>query len=38
MDKKLIASIEALDSGVKKVIISNPFNDIYNGTVICNEL
>ncbi len=38
MDKKLMAATEALDSGVKKVIISNPFNDIYNGTVICNEL
>ncbi len=38
MDKKLMASMEAIDYGVKKVIISNPFNDIYNGTVIYNEL
>ena len=38
MDKKLMAATEALDYGVKKVIISNPFNDIYNGTVIYNEL
>ncbi len=38
MDKKLMASIEALEMGVKQVIISNPFYDIYSGTVICNEL
>ncbi|MEM0139478.1 MAG: [LysW]-aminoadipate/[LysW]-glutamate kinase [Ferroplasma sp.] len=38
MDKKLMASLEALDFGVKKVLISNPFNNIYEGTVISNEL
>ncbi|WP_337861043.1 [LysW]-aminoadipate/[LysW]-glutamate kinase [Ferroplasma sp.] len=38
MDKKLMASIEALEMGVKQVTISNPFHDIYSGTVIYNEL
>ncbi len=38
MDKKLMASLEALDFGVKKVMISNPYNSIYKGTVISNEL
>jgi acetylglutamate/LysW-gamma-L-alpha-aminoadipate kinase len=38
MDKKLMASIEALEMGVKQVMISNPFYNIYNGTVIYNEL
>ncbi len=38
MDKKLMASIEALEMGVKQVMISNPFNGIYTGTVIYNEL
>jgi acetylglutamate/LysW-gamma-L-alpha-aminoadipate kinase len=38
MDKKLMASIEALEMGVKQVSISNPFRGIYNGTVIYNEL
>jgi acetylglutamate/LysW-gamma-L-alpha-aminoadipate kinase len=38
MDKKLMASIEALEMGVKQVTISNPFTSIDTGTVIYNEL
>lgn len=38
MDKKLMASIEALEMGVRQVTISNPFNGISTGTVIYNEL
>lgn len=38
MDKKLMASIEALEMGVKQVTISNPFTNIHTGTVIYNEL
>ncbi len=38
MDKKLMASIEALEMGVKQVTISSPFHNLENGTVICNEL
>ncbi len=34
MDKKLLAATEAIDMGVQKVIISNPFNDIMSGTTI----
>ncbi|WMT52055.1 MAG: [LysW]-aminoadipate/[LysW]-glutamate kinase [Ferroplasma sp.] len=38
MDKKLMASIEALEMGVRKVTISSPYHNMENGTVIYNEL
>jgi acetylglutamate/LysW-gamma-L-alpha-aminoadipate kinase len=38
MDKKLMASIEALEMGVKKVTISGPYHNMENGTVIYDEL
>jgi Acetylglutamate kinase len=38
MDKKLMASIEALEMGVKQVTILNPLTSIDTGTVIYNEL
>ncbi|MCL4453368.1 MAG: [LysW]-aminoadipate/[LysW]-glutamate kinase [Candidatus Thermoplasmatota archaeon] len=38
MDKKLMASIEALEMGVREVTISSPYHNMENGTVIYNEL
>ncbi len=37
MDKKLMASIEALEMGVKQVTISSPFQNMENGTVIYSQ-